>query len=143
DWLAPRRSGDVSPVRTPAGGMYMREPLDTATEVLAARGARVVLLTSPCFGQPESGLSGIPERSDAARVQDLNHVFRTYARAHPTRISILDLHGFLCPHRPFAPPVGGVPARAPAGPHLSPGGAKVVWQWLAGRLRTEGLLRSR
>ena len=138
-----RINGDVLPVGTPAWRTYMTERLDTATEVLAARGARVVLLTSPCFGQPESGLSGIPERSDAARVQDLNQVFRTYARAHPTRISILDLHGFLCPHGRFAPTVRGVAARDPDGTHLSPGGAKVVWQWLAGRLRTEGLLRSR
>ena len=121
----------------------MTQQLDTATEVLGARGARVVLLTSPCFSQPDTGLGGIPERSDAARVGDVNQVLRTYAKAHPGRVSLLDLHAFLCPRGQYAATVHGVAARDPDGTHLSPGGAKAVWRWLSGQLKDEGLLRSR
>ena len=87
----------------------------------------MVLLTSPCLAPPDSGLAGIPARSDAARVGDLNQVFRTYAKDHPTWVSLVDLHSFLCPHGQFAATVRGVAARDPDGTHLSPAGAKVVW----------------
>jgi peptidoglycan/LPS O-acetylase OafA/YrhL/lysophospholipase L1-like esterase len=135
-----RIKGDILFVGTPPWTAYMTHQLDTATDVLGARGARVVLLTSPCFGPPDTGLVGIPERTDAARVRDFNQVLRTYAKDHPTRVSLVDLHAFLCPHGQYAATVRGVAARAPDGTHLSPAGAKVVWRWLSEQLRTEGLL---
>jgi hypothetical protein len=139
-----RINGDVLSVGTTAWTQYMTRQLDTATAVLGARGARIVLLTSPCYAQPESGLGGgIPERSDPARVRDLNQVLRTYASAHPTRVSLVDLHAFLCPHDRYTATVRGVSARDPDGTHLSEAGAKVVWRWLSGQLRAEGLLQSR
>ena len=120
----------------------MIHELDTATEVLNARGASVVLLTSPCFGKPDSGLGGIPERSDPARVRAMNDVLRTYAKGHPARVSLVDLHAFLCPRGSYTPTVAGVNARDPDGTHLSPDGSKVVWRWLARQLRAAGLLRT-
>jgi peptidoglycan/LPS O-acetylase OafA/YrhL len=138
-----RVNGDILSVGTPAWTAYMTRQLDTATDVLGARGARVVLLTSPCFGPPDSGLAGFPERSDPARVSDINHVLSTYAKDHPARVSVIDLHGFLCPHGRYAATVRGVAARDSDGTHLSPAGAKLVWHWLSGRLKAEGLLRSR
>ena len=95
-------------------------------------------MTSPCFAQPDSGLGGIPERSDAARVHDLNDVLRTYARAHPARVSLVDLHGFLCPKGEYTPTVAGVTVRDPDGTHLSPEGSKVVWRWLARAAQERG-----
>src|SRR5205807_1465407 len=77
-----RIDGDILPVGTDAWALYMTRQLDTATEVLSARGARVVLLTSPCVGQPDSGLGGIPERSDPARLGAMNDMLRTYAKGH-------------------------------------------------------------
>ena len=138
-----RINGDILPVGTDAWALYMTHQLDTATQVLSAHGARVVLMTSPCFGQPDSGLEGIPERWDAARVHDLNGVLRTYAKAHPAQVSLVDLQSFLCPKGEYTPTVGGVTARDPDGTHLTPEGSKVVWRWLAAQLRNEGLLRTR
>jgi peptidoglycan/LPS O-acetylase OafA/YrhL len=138
-----RIDGNILPVGTDAWVVYMTHQLETATDVLSARGARVVLLTSPCFGQPDSGLGGIPERSDPARLRAMNDVLRTYAKAHSTRVSLMDLDGFLCPKGAYTPTVDGVNARDPDGTHLSPDGSKLVWRWLARQLRTEGLLPSR
>jgi len=138
-----RIDGNILPVGSDAWVLYMTRQLDTATEVLSARGARVVLMTSPCFGPPASGLGGIPERSEAARVHNLNDTLRAYAKAHPARVSLVDLHGFLCPKGEFTPTVAGVTARDPDGTHLSPEGSKVVWRWLSGQLRNAGLLRTR
>ena len=72
-----RINGDILQVGTPAWSAYTTHQLDTATDVLGARGARVVLLTAPCFAPPDSGLSGFPERSDPTRVSDLNEVLRS------------------------------------------------------------------
>jgi peptidoglycan/LPS O-acetylase OafA/YrhL len=137
-----RIDGDILPVGTDAWRVYMTRQLDTATEVLSARGARVVLLTSPCFGQPDSGLGGIPERSDPARLGVMNDLIRTYANGHPARVSLVDLHAFLCPRDSYTPTVAGVNAHDPDGTHLSPDGSKLVWRWLARQLRLAGLLRT-
>ncbi|HKF91016.1 MAG TPA: acyltransferase family protein [Acidimicrobiia bacterium] len=138
-----RIDGDLLTVGTDAWVVYMTHQLDVATEVLSARGARVVLMTSPCFAQPDSGLAGFPERSEAARVHDLNDVLRRYAKSHRARVSLVDLHGFLCPKGEYTPTVAGVNARDPDGTHLSPEGARVVWRWLSGQLRHAALLRTR
>ena len=138
-----RIDGDLLTVGTDAWVVYMTHQLDVATEVLSARGARVVLMTSPCFAQPDSGLAGFPERSEAARVHVLNDVLRRYAKSHRARVSLVDLHGFLCPKGEYTPTVAGVNARDPDGTHLSPEGARVVWRWLSGQLRNAALLRTR
>jgi hypothetical protein len=138
-----RIDGNILPVGTDAWVVYMTHQLDTATDLLSARGARVVLLTSPCFGQPDSGLDGIPERSDPARLRAMNDVLRTYAKTHSARVSLVDLHAFLCPGGSYTPTVDGVNARDPDGTHLSPDGSKLVWRWLARQLRAAGLLRTR
>ncbi len=102
-WSAPGTSWIIGSTATScrsgtdAWVVYMTHQLDTATDVLERAGARVVLLTSPCFGQPDSGLDGIPERSDPARLRAMNDVLRTYAKAHSARVSLVDLHAFLCP----------------------------------------------
>jgi peptidoglycan/LPS O-acetylase OafA/YrhL/lysophospholipase L1-like esterase len=137
-----RIDGDILPVGSDAWVVYMTHQLDTATDVLSARGARVVMLTSPCFGQPDSGLDGIPERSDPTRLRAMNDVLRTYAKGHPARVSLVDLHAFLCPSGSYTPTVAGVNARDPDGTHLSPDGSKLVWRWLARQLRAAGLLRT-
>jgi len=138
-----RIDGDLLTVGTDAWVVYMTHQLDVATEVLSARGARVVLMTSPCFAQPDSGLAGFPERSEAARVCDLNDVLRRYAKSRRARVSLVDLHGFLCPKGEYTSTVAGVNARDPDGTHLSPEGARVVWRWLSGQLRNAALLRIR
>jgi len=118
----------------------MTHQLDTATQVLSAHGARVVLMTAPCFSQPESGLEGLPERADVHRVADLNTVFRSYAKAHSSRVSVVDLHSFLCPGGKYTATLHGKPVRDPDGTHLSPDGAKAVWRFLADQLRQTRLL---
>jgi hypothetical protein len=59
------------------------------------------------------------------------------------RVSLVDLHGFLCPNGEYTSTVAGVMARDPDGTHLSPEGSRVVWRWLAGQLRNAGLLGTR
>jgi len=140
DVLDHRVGDDILHVGTPPWVVYMTHQLDTATEVLTAHGARVVLMTAPCFSRPESGLEGFPERADAQRVADLNRVFRTYAKAHSSRVSVVDLHSFLCPGGKYTATLHGKPVRDPDGTHLSPDGAKAVWRFLAGQLRQTRLL---
>jgi hypothetical protein len=74
-------------------------------------------------------------------VAHLNRVLRTYAKSHAARVSLVDLHTLLCPKGEHTTTVRGVTARDPDGTHLTPEGSKVVWRWLAGQLRSGGLLR--
>ena len=48
EMLDHRIDGDILPVGSDAWVVYMTHQLDTATEVLSAHGARVVLMTSSC-----------------------------------------------------------------------------------------------
>ena len=137
-----RVDGEILAVGTERWVAHMTRQLDTATEVLSARGGRVVVMTSPCFAQPESGLEGIPERSDATRLGHLNRLLRAYSKAHATRVSLVDVQALLCPKGQYTSTVRGVTARDPDGTHLTPEGSKVVWRWLAGQLRNAGLLRT-
>jgi lysophospholipase L1-like esterase len=100
----------------------------------------VVLLTAPCFSQPESGVEGFPERADATRVADLNSLFRSYAKAHSSRVSVVDLHAYLCPRDRYTPTMHGKTVRDPDGTHLTPDGAKAAWRFLAGQLKQARLL---
>jgi lysophospholipase L1-like esterase len=68
---------------------------------------------------------------------------RAYAKAHPARVSLVDLQGFLCPKGQYTPTVAGTTVRDPDGTHLTPEGSNVVWRWLAAQLRNAGQLQTR
>jgi peptidoglycan/LPS O-acetylase OafA/YrhL len=140
DVLDHRLGDEVVHVGSPQWITYMTHQLDTATAVLGAHGARVVLLTTPCFAQPESGIEGFPERADTTRVADLNTLFRSYAKAHPTRVSVVDLHAFLCPRGRYTPTLHGATVRDPDGTHLTPDGSRATWRFLASQLKQARLL---
>jgi hypothetical protein len=104
--------------------------LDRVRETVTADGAKFVILTTPCFS-PEKrilGEFGEVDRTDPARVQFLNGVWRRYGDAHPD-VTVVDLDARVCPGGKFAQSIDGVKMRTD-GVHFTEGGSRQIWQWL-------------
>ncbi len=127
--------GRVLKVGTPEMEQSLRDQLDRARSILTADGAQLAILTTPCFAtvRRDLGQWGEAERSDPARVQWLNNVWRRYAADHPTDVHILDVDSQACPGGTYASTIRGTRMRTD-GSHFTDAGAKLMWEWLAPRL---------
>ncbi len=119
---------------TPAMERLLRTELDRAARILTRDGARLVLLTAPCFDAHDRNLGtwGEAERADPSRLVWLNDVLRRYAADH-LGVDIVDLAGYVCPNGTPRREIHGVQLRAD-GEHYTFKGARLVWHWLAPRL---------
>ena len=122
--------GRVLRVGTAPMEAELRRALDHARRVLTADGARLVILTTPCFSPTtrELGAFGEASRADPARVQWLNDVWRRYVADHPD-VTLLDLYAHACPGGKYAATIDGVPMRTD-GVHFTLPGARLLWSWL-------------
>ena len=122
--------GQVLRVGTAPMEAELRSALDRARAILTANGARLVILTTPCFSPTtrELGEFGEVARADPARVRWLNDVWRRYAADHPN-VSILDLDADACPGGTYAATIDGVTMRTD-GVHFTVAGARLLWKWL-------------
>lgn len=124
--------GKIVRFGTPAYEQHLVRVLDSDSRRLGAGRRPVALVTVACHQVPDSGLSPDPPIiNDEARVRWLNGVLTRYANAHP-RVTLLDLHGFLCADG-YTATRDGVTLRSD-GLHFSEAGAAVVWRWLGPRL---------
>jgi len=126
--------GRVLRVGTAPMEAKLRAALDTARRVLTAHGARMVLLTTPCFSPTDRELGDAAEsdRADPARVAWLNDVWRRYAADHP-EVTVLDLDAHACPGGSYAATIHGVDMRTD-GVHFTLPGARLMWRWLGPQL---------
>jgi peptidoglycan/LPS O-acetylase OafA/YrhL len=108
---------------------YLGSQLDLAIQVLSARGAKVVLMTTPAV-QPREAADGsqFPE-TEASRVALFNQVLRAAAARHHGVASIADLNAVLTPGNRFTDHIDGVLTRAD-GVHITSEGGRVVGQAL-------------
>lgn len=120
------------------GSDAFRAALDRRLEAVyraATRyGARLVILTTPCFDPPDT-LSWGAERRDPDRIAWLNRQWRRFAAAHPDRVSVLDLEALVCPDGRYTDRIDGRVVRRSDGVHFTAEGSRYVWRWLAPRLR--------
>jgi peptidoglycan/LPS O-acetylase OafA/YrhL len=125
--------GRVVTFGTPAYEQHLVRVLDSDTRRLGAGKRPVALVTVSCHKVPDSGLSPDPAIiNDESRVRWLNGVLARYADRHAGRITLLDLHGFLCANG-YTATRDGVALRSD-GLHFSTAGAAVVWRWLGPQL---------
>jgi peptidoglycan/LPS O-acetylase OafA/YrhL len=124
--------GRLLEVGTPEWQAYALEELGHTVDVASARGAKVVLLTSPCFKPRDLGLGADSEaRLNPKRVDDLNDVYREFARQHADQVVISDLNGLVCPEGEYTDvTIDGVHLRED-GVHFTSAGADLVARWLA------------
>jgi peptidoglycan/LPS O-acetylase OafA/YrhL len=127
----------------PGFDSYLANRYRRAVAVLGARGASVVLLTTPYY---DSGTSpaGTPWPEDASsRVALDNSTMREVAASTPTgadgsRVYVFDLNALVSPGHAFAPSVDQINVRCGDGVHLTSSGGIFVGQRLAPELAALG-----
>jgi hypothetical protein len=107
---------------------------DQAITALSARGAHVVLLTSPYYDSGEMPDGSPWPENDPARVITDNQLLAASARQDPGKASVFDLGSLLSPGDQFQTTVGGVTARCADGVHLTVPGGELVAAKLLPRL---------
>ncbi len=112
---------------------YTKHQLEEAVRIGTSTGARMVLMTAPCYSEGEQ-LNGDPWPQDAiARVQKYNTLVRAVGAEFPSQVSVQDLYALTCPGGKFMPTLDGKPLRGADGVHFSPapgGGALLAPQIL-------------
>ena len=122
---------------------FLRSELAEATRVLTAGGARLGLVTVPCYQEPDGGMYGpdlARQRNDPKRIAWINSVYRQYAADHPDEVSLVALDGLLCTAEGKArAQVAGLRAKDVRydGVHFTEAGAKAVWPLLAALVKDE------
>ena len=129
----------------PAFAAYVAHELASLVRIASAKGARVVLMTAPCYDSGEQP-DGQPWPTESrARVAAYNRIVAQVAARFSPVTSVYDLHAQVCPHGVFHAELGGVLVRSADGVHFSPaGGAYLgprVWPFIAriGRAQRAGL----
>jgi peptidoglycan/LPS O-acetylase OafA/YrhL len=119
-------------VGTPEWEAYALQELSHTVDVLSARGARVMLLTSPCFKPRDLGLDAAARlQLNPERVGELNDLYWEFARQHADQTVIVDLNRLVCPEGEYTDvTIDGVRLRED-GAHFTPEGADLVARWLA------------
>jgi len=109
--------GKISNILHPAFAAFVKKQLEDAVIVGTSTGARMVLMTAPCFDQGEQA-NGTPfPEDDPRRVLAYNRLVREVAAEFPKRVVLQDLYSMACPGGRFQASVGGVSFR-PDGVHF-------------------------
>ncbi len=117
---------------TPDADAYTLAGLERAVDVLASRGATVVLLTTPYPEKRDLALDGRTNRVDPKRIDTLNGLYRNVVEERPDEALVVDLNGHLdAMGNPDA--LDGVDLRIDD-LHFTPGGADIIVRWLAPQL---------
>jgi peptidoglycan/LPS O-acetylase OafA/YrhL len=126
-WLAPG---------TADWAEYWRSEMQQAIDVLTATGANVVIPTVACTA-PEAGAAAETiDRSayNPDRVRAANRVLRELARKNADRMTLVDLHRYVCPGGRYTNNLHGVDPLRVDGVHYTPAGSDLIGRWLAPRL---------
>ena len=109
---------------------YFLSELEIGHDKLTAKGAPMVILTSPC-SKPTTAPDGppVPELSDARRHDAVNDVIREFAKKHPKDTALVDLDTYICVGGKYRDELSGAQLHTD-GVHFTVPGATAVWQWL-------------
>ena len=111
--------GQWTNILHPAFARYVKQQLESASNLVTSTGANLVLLTAPCTDEGEQPDGSPWPEDDPARVDTFNRLVREVAAAHPTTDSVVDLDATVCPKGTFTPTYDGVTIRRPDGVHFT------------------------
>ncbi|MCM3885932.1 acyltransferase [Frankia sp. R82] len=119
------QNGRWTHIGEPAFDAYLARELDLAITTLGAKGAKVVLLTTPIFKPTEAPDGGIYPETQPERVLRFNELLHQAANRHPGT-SIIDLAAVLTPGNRYVDELDGVRLRDDDGVHISAGGGQRI-----------------
>ena len=128
-------------VGEPAFDNYLASRLDQAISILSAGGAKVLVLTTPCFAPQEQADGSIFPFDDPARLARYNQLLRAAVARNSTKASVGDLYSTLCPGKQYTSTVNGVLARMSDGVHITEAGGQFVAARLQQQLVALGSIR--
>ena len=110
-----------------------------AADVLSARGAQVVWLTSPCITETDrAGTFEGAEVFDPERTRILNEeIITAVAAQRPDTVAVRDLFGLLCPEGGYSGQVGPVADGRPDGLHFADEAKPWLADWIMPKLLTD------
>jgi peptidoglycan/LPS O-acetylase OafA/YrhL len=110
----------------PAYAAYIERQLQLAIRVATAGGARMVLLTAPCFSSGEQP-DGQPWPEDSlVRVERYNALVDEAAATSGGRVVVENLFSMVCPGGHFESVIDGVQVRQPDGVHFTVAGGELL-----------------
>ncbi|MGD0766118.1 MAG: SGNH hydrolase domain-containing protein, partial [Dehalococcoidia bacterium] len=118
---------------TPEADAYVLSELGAAVDVLSSGGAKVILLTTPYFQQPDLAVDVGTDRFDSRWVDRLNALYAQIAQQRPDRVTVLDLNGLVSPGGKYTSSIDGVQIRND-GVHFTAAGGDFVARWLGPQL---------
>jgi peptidoglycan/LPS O-acetylase OafA/YrhL len=128
-------------VGEPAFDAFLATQLDQAISVLSAGGAKVMVLTTPCFQPQEQADGTIFPFDDPARLARYNQLLREAVARHPDQAAIGDLYSVLCPGNTYTDTVNGIQVRMSDGVHITEAGGQYVAAKLQKQLVALGAVR--
>ncbi len=108
--------------------------LAQALDSLGSSGARVELLTSPYYSQPEQANGQPWPADDPRRVDRYNQLLQQAAARDPAHAGVLDMGALVSPGGRFSTTVHGISMRMSDGVHFTNVGARWTWNALLPRV---------
>ena len=106
---------------------YLSGELDLIINIASSKGARVALLSPPCFHDTEEASDGSPpQENDPARLAAFKQLELEAAARHPDKVQLIDLSSLLCPGGHFTKTMNGVAIRMDDGIHPSIAGDEMM-----------------
>ena len=118
--------GKSTNILAPAFAAYVKDQLQHTVALASAKGARVVLLTAPCYATGEQPDGQPWSTNSLARLDAYNGLLRQVAAEDPTTVSVLDLSALACPDGHYQQAIDGVPLRTSDGVHFTITGGKYL-----------------
>ena len=123
---------------TPEWKANVLNELQTQLDALTAQGGKLALVTWPYPGSKlwkQAGETGVKAEQDAHwRLDDLNGLYRQFAKQHPGKVILIDLNGFASPEGKFSDlSIDGVRMRED-GVHFTTESSLIVADWLLGQV---------
>ncbi len=105
-------------ITRPGFARDVRRQLELAVGVASSRGAHVDLLTAPCYSTGATTSTGPGPADSPRRLRIYNHIVREVVASEPSRASLVNLDGLVCPGGRYHQRIDGVTVRAPDGVHF-------------------------
>jgi hypothetical protein len=127
--------GGWTDIENPSYAAYVENQLELAVAVAGSGGAKVVLMTAPCFDSGEEP-NGDPWPEDSpARLAIYNGIVKEVAATAPNT-SLIDFNAMACPGGKYEEEMDGIPVRSADGVHFTEEGGNVfapeIWPEVVG-----------
>ena len=133
-------AGRWTHVGDPEFDAYLRAQLNRSVDVLSARGAKVLFLTTPCFQGQERPDGGTWPEDDPGRVSAFNDLLAQVATDRAGQVELVDFASLVCPGGRYTSAIRATPVRSD-GVHIASGAGAVLAQPLLSRFAEVGAVR--